>query len=451
MASLASLLQPLRSGAAGPAVGVAGESVVALAGAWPAWRVVEAPADAARVVGLAPGQVRVSRVTLPPSDAAVAARVAGVRAEGLLPEGVAGETAAGVADGGHRVWIAGVSAAARGHAAGPVADAATGLGAVLASSLGLAGEPARLSSGVLLVAAARGRVALVRVDADGPAEAVVVDDEAGPAAAVAEGTQRLDGTFTACVGVGDAAEDFRGGGPPLGAWIPGEQAFAGLVAAGHELAGDGWLAAGAAGAAAAPGLPVPGVVTADGGAGRGAPSAKRWGVAAAAVLAGAAALAWADLSAAARLDAALADRPGLAAAEAQLASDTARYRWLEEGGPTPLAIVDELTSLFGGVVPRSIRVSADGIELEGTAGDASQIDGLVERLTGARTFTSVKLQRTQAVGDREVSYAIDAEPVERFYDAFVAAPVEEDAEAEAEADAEADTDADAEPPAEDAP
>ncbi len=312
MASLASLLQPLRPGASGPAVGVAGEAVVAVAGAWPGWRLVDAPADAARVVGLAPGRVRVSRITLPPADAAVSARVAGVRAEGLLPEGVAGDTAAGVVDAEHRAWVAGVSATARGHAAGPVADAATGLGAVLASSLGLAGEAARLKSGVLLVAAAGGRVALVRVDADGPAEALVVDDEAGLAVAVAGGAERLDGPFTAIVGVGEAAEDIRGGGPPLAAWIPADEALAGLLAAGVRLDGDGWLAAGAAGAAAFPGLPLLGAAEIDADAGRGAPSAKRWGLAAAAVLAGAAALAWADLSAAARLDAALADRPSLA-------------------------------------------------------------------------------------------------------------------------------------------
>ncbi len=71
-------------------------------------------------------------------------------------------------------------------------------------------------------------------------------------------------------------------------------------------------------------------------------------------------------------------------------------------------------------------------------GDASQIDALVERLTGAKTFRSVKLQRTQRVSDQEVSYAIEAEPVERFYEAFAAVPTSEREAALEKEDARAD-------------
>ena len=410
-----------------PAVGASGDGAVALAGAFPAWRVVDPPADARRVAGLPPGRVRLKRLTLPPADADTAAKVAAVQAEGLLPEGVDGDTAAGEPAEDHRVWVAALAAGARGGLAGPAADAATGLGALLASDLGLAASgAARLEAGVLLVAATADAAALVCVDAGGPTESVVVDLGDEPGAALTAGVERIEGAFTSRVEVGDALPQ-AGAGAVLATRIPAEEAFGPLLAAGVALDGDGWLAAGAAAAAAFGPLPVPGAPAAgDGESGPGAPGWPWFAAAAAAVLAGAAALAWSDLSAAARLDDALEARPALAEAEATLSSDAALQRWLEAGGPTPLAVLDEVTALLGGTVPESLRVSSDTVELEGTVDDPSQIDALVERLAGAQTFTAVRLQRTQRVSDREFRYAIEAEPVDRFYEAFARPPAEDD-------------------------
>ncbi|BAM03559.1 hypothetical protein PSMK_14000 [Phycisphaera mikurensis NBRC 102666] len=364
------------------------------------------------------------RVTLPPAAAPAAAGAAALQAEGLLPEGVTGDTAAGEADAGHRVWIAAVSAASRGGVGGPVADAATGLAALLASDLGLRHTAAeRLEAGVLLLAAEAGRVQGVRLDASGPAESVVVDADDGWAAALAD---RLDGPFVTAVAVG---EPVAGGvWPGVVSLDPGEALARGAPA----LEGAGWRAAGAAAAAALPSLPVLGADPQQEDDGRGAPPPRLWIAAAAAVVVGLVALAAADLSAAARLDEALAARPELAEAQAELAADTARFAWLESGGPTPLAVLDELTALSGGVVPAKIVVGAGKITLEGSVQEASALDGFVDRLAGAETFTAVKVQQSEKVGDNELKYVLNAVPVDRFYDAFVPAPAGEEGDGEEE-------------------
>lgn len=425
-----------------------GEVVLAVSGVFPSWKAIEGVAAASRAArsatGLAPGRVRVARVGLPPSDAATAGRVAAVQAEGLLPEGVEGDTGAGAASAERQVWLSGVSRSSRRAVVGPVTDGALGLGFALASTLGLAGDAAgqaRLDSGVLLAALANDQLALVRVDGSGPTEHVVVDLEfdAGDdpseesrrqarALALSIGVERIVGVFAAIVGVGGLWEDPREPGQaPLAEWLSASQAFEPLRLAGLDLSQDDWLAAGAAAAAASESVALLGTDAAAAAAadGPGPPAAGWWAAAVAAVLAAAGTLAWADLAAVARLDAALEAQPEVDRGEQKLSSDLALYRWLEGGGATPLAVIDELTGLLGGVVPQSVQISGDGLELEGAVDDPAKIDRLVERLVSAETLTSVKLQRTQRVSDREHRYSIEATGLDRFYDAFVDAPVRE--------------------------
>ena len=111
-----------------------------------------------------------------------------------------------------------------------------------------------------------------------------------------------------------------------------------------------------------------------------------------------------------------------AAATASLQTRLNVARYLETAGPSPLAILDELSRSTEGFMIDELRYERDGsLTIRGTERSGERVNAIAASLAKMRTLESVQV-RNQAAKDREqVEYTIVAEPASRFVEAFVPA------------------------------
>ena len=150
------------------------------------------------------------------------------------------------------------------------------------------------------------------------------------------------------------------------------------------------------------------------------PSWRAWAVAAAWLVAALVGLYLVDTRTAARYDAALAGGGLDPAATAQLQTRLDAARYLETAGPSPLAILDELSRSTEGFMIDELRYERDGsLTIRGTERSGERINAIAASLAKMKTLEAVQV-RNQDVKDRDkVEYTLVARPSPRFVEAFV--------------------------------
>ncbi|MEM6332669.1 MAG: PilN domain-containing protein [Planctomycetota bacterium] len=136
----------------------------------------------------------------------------------------------------------------------------------------------------------------------------------------------------------------------------------------------------------------------------------------------------ADLSRADRQAAAINDAEIQGTAVTALNDRLQLMRFLEQRGPLPLAILDELVHLTPRGMPfKGISYAADGrVNISGEVDDARELAGLIEALNKAKTLDNVEL-KSQKQSNRRISFEIVASTSDRFTGAFAVADQSADA------------------------
>ncbi len=375
------------------------------------------------------------RMALPAADRATTARAVRMQVETMLPgqeDRLRWGWKRADADGEAAVLLFAVTGDVLGAAVGRAAPAsppgvvtptAFALDALLTAT---AGE--QLNRPLCVVAAGRSHVDVLQYRGGSLVQVEALDAAAGGGDAwvseAADTARRLagDGRGAAVLCLGDAA----GVADDLA-----ERAGLVRVGAGDVLSAEALpdvslptlYAAGAAIAAAEPTEHLNLLPEAeDASAAASAPSWRAWAVAAAWLVAALVGLYLVDTRTAARYDAALAGGGLDPAATAQLQTRLAAARYLETAGPSPLAILDELSRSTDGFVIDELRYERDGsLTIRGTERSGERINAIAASLAKMKTLEAVQV-RNQDVKDRDkVEYTIVARPSPRFVEAFVPA------------------------------
>lgn len=107
-------------------------------------------------------------------------------------------------------------------------------------------------------------------------------------------------------------------------------------------------------------------------------------------------------------------------------------RYLEQSGPIPLAIMDEIGQKIPGYMFEEFSYERDGrIRLSGTRKDGNQIGELTNQLAAMQTLLGVQLQGQSRAGNK-FRYDIVANAKPTFFGAFVPPPPQEPSEQDAD-------------------